>query len=180
MSSPKSQEPHFWFFLPRDGMTSLWECQWTKLHCHFRIKVLGHNANSSDIFWVGSSWSASGLKWSQVHLLIVCQGCVFNIQVAKEWILTDKIWQINICFIRYFSVYTQSTAFLHVDIISDVGVGLLPKVIWWTARQKLFRRDGFFCVVSDTEGLSKSSKYTVQKETEVKHPTHALMPTAQQ
>lgn len=139
------------FFLPRDEMTSLWECQWTKLHCHFRIKVLGHKANSSDIFWVGASWSALGLKWPQVPLLFVCHGCVFNIQEDKEWTLTDKIWQINICLIRYFSVCTQSTAFLHIEIISNVGAGLLPKVIWWTARQKLFRRDRFFCMVGDTE-----------------------------
>lgn len=140
VSSPKSQELYFWFVLWWGGMTSLWECQWTELHCHFRIKVLGHNANSFGIFWVGNSWSASGLKWCQVNLLIVCQGCFFSIQVVKQWKLTDKIWQISIWLTRYFSVYTQSAAFLYIEIISNAGAGLFPKVIWCTARQKLFRQ----------------------------------------
>lgn len=84
VSSPKSQELTSDFFYHGVEWPAFESANGQNSTVISESKLLGHNASSFGIFWVGTSWSVSGLKWFQVHLLIFCQGCVFSIQVVNS------------------------------------------------------------------------------------------------
>lgn len=145
------------------------------------IKGLAYNANCLTYF--GSAPPDDFQDWND--RTFISWWCARDVPLTSRKTVSES-WQTKFgksrsAWLGHFSLYMQSTAFLCIQVISDVWVGLPPKVIWWTAREKLLRHDRVFCVVGDTQEDSVNpTNRLYQWEQRVTRSQTALVPRVQQ